>query len=112
MSLKVVGDPIIKRFANETSKQVTLKLDENNKLLRYQQIRNYCEKLEAKLPDGSKLIVRASGIQRNTTLYSTYANDGVWKSDKEWDDYLRGDVEDPSKFKAFFNFTVTIIKPK
>ena len=86
-------------------KRVTYVADKG-KLMTYQQIRKYCTEIQNKLPEGSRMTVTGLNIERFTNLYSSY--NGNWKTNEEYDDYLGTILEDPEKFNAFFNFTVTI----
>ena len=108
MEIKPIAPPKIIKHQNFIKKQVTLAPPEG-KLLTYKQIREFCKEQEKKLPKGSKIVIRGENILRTTTLYSTYNK--KWDTDEEWDEYLNGAVEEPNKFKAFFNFTVTLKVP-
>ena len=105
MKLKIIKEEK-KNLGNIKTKKITFAPEKNNQLLTYQQIRDFVDDQKKKLPFGSKMVVRALNMQRDTNLYSSYSNG--WKTDKQWDDYLSGKAEDVDKFKHFYNFTIDI----
>ena len=88
------------------SKTITFAPENNNQLLTYKQIRDFVENQKKKLPFGSKILVRALNIEKNSTLYSSYVDH--WKTNEEWDDYLQGKAKEADKYKYFYNFTIDI----
>ena len=103
MKLKKIKD-VTKDLGNIKNRKITLAPEKENQLLTYQQIRDYVEKLN--VPFGSKIVVRALNIIKDSTLYSSYK--GEWKTNTEWDNYLSGKAEDVDKYKYFYNFTIDI----
>ncbi len=108
MTISPVKPPIVKKFKNFVSKQVTLAPPEG-KLLTYKYIREFCKAQEKKLPKDSEMLVRAENIVRGTTLYSTYGK--KWDTDEEQKTYLEGMAEESDKFKVYYNFTITVKTP-
>lgn len=108
MELQEVKPVVITKTKNFINKEITL-APPKGKLLTYQQIRNFCKEKEKTFKKGTKMVVRAENILKTTTLYSTYSK--KWDTDQEWDEYLNGAAEETDKYKAFFNFTVTLIIP-
>lgn len=100
---------IIKQSNGFIQKSVTIRPDEENQIFTYKQIKAYTEKQIKKLPKGTKMIVRATNILRDTTLKG-YDDD--FMDENDYDEYVTGKVKNTAKFKHFFNFTVTIIEPK
>lgn len=98
-----------RNFDNYKWKEITF-APQRGRLMTHSQIRRFCEEFKSKLPKGTSMVVRGENILRYTQLYSTYKSN-KWKTDAEYDEYLETlNVEDPDKFNAFFNFTITIRK--
>lgn len=108
MNLQEIGKPIIIKQKNFTSKQITLGPPSKH-LLTYGQIREFCKNIEKNAPKGSKMVVRALNILKNTTLYSTYGK--KWDTDEEHIDYWQTMAEESGKFQEYFNFTITLKTP-
>lgn len=108
MEIKAIKPPILNTVGAFTSKQITL-APPQGKLLTYKHIRDFCKEQQKKLPKGAIMIVRGENILRTTTLYSTYGKQ--WDTNEEWDEYLNGTVEETDKFKAFYNFTISVKIP-
>jgi hypothetical protein len=100
---------VIKETNGFVQKSVTARPDKKDQLFTFKQIKDYTNVQLKKLPKGSKVIVRATNILRDTTLKG-YDND--FMDENEYDEYSKGKVADTDKFKHFFNFTVTLIEPK
>jgi hypothetical protein len=100
---------VIKETNGFIQKSVTIRPDKENQIFQYKQIKAYVQEQKKKLPKGTKMIVRASNILRDTTLKG-YDDD--FMDEDDYDEYVKGKVKNIAKFKHFFNFTVTIIEPK
>jgi hypothetical protein len=94
-----------------TVKQATFKPEEKNTLVRYRQIEEYVTKLEAKMPEGTKIVVRAENMSRLTTMYSTYKKKKGWLTNDEELNYAGGQADIADKLLKYFNFTITIYEP-
>ena len=109
MSLKAINKKE-KDYDNYLWKEVTF-APPKGKLMTRKQIKKFCEEFQSKLPKGTSMVVRAENILRFTQLYSSTSN--KWLTDEEYDEYLRKfKIEDPAKFNAFLNFTISIRKCK
>lgn len=106
MKLTAVEPPKITQHQNFTTKQITL-APPKGKIMTRNQIKKFCQDLEKKLPEGAEMLVRAENLVKTVPLYSTY--DQPWKTDEEFDEYFNEADEGVYKFKAFLNFTVTLL---
>lgn len=90
-------------------KQISF-VPEKGKLIKYSQIKSFSEDFIKRLPKNAKVTITGLNILRNTTLYSGYS--GKFKTNTEYDEYLgKLNIDDPDKFNAFFNFTITVRIP-
>ena len=107
MEIKAIHTEKPKKGKNYMLYEETYNAKEDKTLLTYEQIKTYCKELEKELEkkygNRSEMMVRGLNILGNTTLKGYKS--GFYDDDK---DYLDGEVEDTSKFKYLYNFTVTI----
>lgn len=90
------------------SKQSRLELyKENKEDMTPEDIVRFTNQLQGRLPEGSKLRIRALGIDRWTTLKSFESELDV----KNEEEYYRGKVKDAAKFMKFSQLEVVVIKP-
>ena len=112
MKLKMFGEKS-EIGPNFIVKQATFKPEIKNTLVDYRHIEAYVKKLEAKMPEGTKVLVRAENILRTSTvtLFSTYKKNKNWLTEEEEEDYAGGQAEIADKLLKYFNFTITIYLP-
>ena len=93
---------------NYVKKSVTVRPDKDNEVFTFQQIKKYCDEKLKSLPKGTKYVVRAENILRDTTLKGL---DDDFMQEEDYDEYTKGKVKDNTKFKYFKNFTITMREP-
>lgn len=94
-------------------KELIVRPDTNNGVFTYKDIESYVNKNIKNIAPHKRVVVRALTILGDRTVDTfdtTLKNrkDLRMMDDKEYDDYLTGGAKDTSKFKHFFNFSVTI----
>lgn len=93
---------------NYVKKTVTVRPDKENQVFTFKQIKKYCDEKLGSLPKGTKYVVRAENILRDTTLKGL---DDDFMDEEDYDEYAKGKVKDDTKFKYFKNFTITMREP-
>ncbi len=107
MSLKVINtEESIKN--NVKRKAITFKAPKG-RVMTQNQIKDFCQDFERKLPKGTTMVVKGLNILKDTCLYTSFKD--KWLNEDEYDEYLkRFNVEDVDKFDTFFTFTIIIRK--
>lgn len=94
-------------------REMTVKPDSKNGVFDVADITKYVNNNLKNVAPHKRVVVRALNILGDRTLdtFNTtlkQGKDAKMMSVEEYDDYLKGKLKDPTKFKHFFSFTITI----
>jgi len=90
---------------NYRTKTVTIRPDKDNQVFTFKQVQDYSKKQMTKLSPNADVLITGLNILRETTLKG-YEND--FMTQHAYDEYLKGHVEDATKFDKLYNFTIRI----
>lgn len=94
-------------------KELVVKPDTENGLFKYKDIVSYVNKNLKNIGKDKRVVVRGLNILGDRTLdtFNTTLkkqNESELMNDSDYDDYLNSKVKDPSKFKYFHSFYISI----
>lgn len=94
-------------------KEMTIKPDKDNGFFDYKDIEGYVNKQIKGLAPHKRVVVRALNILGDRTLdtFNTTLKDRKdleMRDDGLFDEYLKAGVKDPTKYKHFYSFTISI----
>lgn len=96
-----------------TVKEMTIRPDKENGVFVYKDILEYVNKNIKNIAPHKRVTVRAVNIQGDRTLdtFNTTLKkrkDLLMIDDGQFDEYLKGEAKDITKFKHFYSFTISI----